>query len=495
MPHRIAISTLNASTVDILNVIRANAGGEYQSMVPKIRQATEIPKVGEVVYGYPAVANKFLNTLLNRIALVLVRSATFNNPYADLKKGYLEFGETVEESFVGMAKAREFSAEKAAAREFKRSLPDVRTAFHIMNWRVQYPVSIQDMDLYQAFTALNGVQDMIAKITRGVYTGADYDEFLLFKYMIIKAVTKGMAYPIEVADMDFNNQAVAFRGYSNLLMFMNPNYNAAGVHTVTPRDDQYIFMDALYNASFDVNVLASAFNMDKATFMGHLKLIDTWDTFDNKRFDEIMQNTDMIEPVTEEELAFMKRVKAVIADREFFQVYDNQNKFTEKYVASGEYWNYFYNTWKTVSPSPFSNIIVFLTPEVQSTSVLVTKPSTQNAKAAVETPQATNEITLPASFTATVTEKAQDDDATVLALGVQNDDPNLIEDRILFSQGESATTQGVGVQPYGALLFGKDSTSASVTLTASVLGQTYQGATPITTALKVGDTVTFNKQG
>ena len=47
---------------------------------------------------------------------------------------------------VNLVKAREFSVEKAADREFKRSIPDVRAAMHIMNYRVQYPVTIQDQD-------------------------------------------------------------------------------------------------------------------------------------------------------------------------------------------------------------------------------------------------------------------------------------------------------------------------------------------------------------
>ena len=34
MPKRIAMSTLNASTVDILNTIRANASSAYQNQVP-----------------------------------------------------------------------------------------------------------------------------------------------------------------------------------------------------------------------------------------------------------------------------------------------------------------------------------------------------------------------------------------------------------------------------------------------------------------------------
>ena len=136
MPKRIAVTSLNARTIDILNTIRANASAEYQSLVPEITSENDIPRVGEVLYGYPAMANQFINALVNRIAAVRVKSATFNNAYAELKKGYLEFGETGEEVFVNIAKAREFSAEKAEAREFNRTLPDVRSAFHTMNWRL-----------------------------------------------------------------------------------------------------------------------------------------------------------------------------------------------------------------------------------------------------------------------------------------------------------------------------------------------------------------------
>ena len=108
MPRRIAMSTLNASTLDILNTIRENASQAYQASVPSISDVRDIPKVGEALWGYPNLANEFLSALINRIASVRVKSATFNNAYAQLKKGYLEFGETVEEVFVQIAKAREF---------------------------------------------------------------------------------------------------------------------------------------------------------------------------------------------------------------------------------------------------------------------------------------------------------------------------------------------------------------------------------------------------
>ena len=43
MPRKVAVSNLQASTVDILNVIRANASAAYQANVPSITTATEVP--------------------------------------------------------------------------------------------------------------------------------------------------------------------------------------------------------------------------------------------------------------------------------------------------------------------------------------------------------------------------------------------------------------------------------------------------------------------
>ena len=353
MAKRIANSVLNASTIDIMNVIRANATYDYQQSVPVVTKSEDVPKVGEIIYGQPAFANQFLNALINRIATVRMQSATFNNPYSRLKKGYLEFGETVEDIFVAIANVVEFSAEKASAREFKRTFPDVKSAFHTMNWRAVYPVTIQDEDLKQAFLSVSGVQSLIAKIVDSVYTAAEYDEFLLFKYLLIKAIAHGQMNPVSIGTgADLKEAAVEFRGTSNILPFISADNNVAGVKTNTPKDRQVIFMDAKFNAQFDVNVLASAFNMDKADFMGSLYIIDNWTQFDNDRFSVIRANSTGIEEVTAEELELLANVKAVIVDENWFQVYDNNNKFTEKYVASGLYWNYFYHTWKTVSSSP-----------------------------------------------------------------------------------------------------------------------------------------------
>ena len=464
MPKRIAISKLNATTLDILNTIRANGSYEYQSMVPHIEHDSEIPRVGEVLYGYPALANQFINALVNRIALVRMKSATFNNAYSELKKGYLEYGESVEEVFVEICKAREFSAEKAHAREFKRNVPDVRTAFHVMNWRVQYPITIQDDDLHQAFLTVNGVQDLIAKIIEMVYNAAEYDEYLLFKYLMIKSIAHGKMKPVSIGNGSMNEAAVAFRGTSNMLTFMKTEYNASGVHTTTPKSDQYIFMDAMYNASYDVNVLSAAFNMDKADFMGKLKLIDDWTSFDNDRFSVITENSDMIEPITADELALMRDVKAVLVDGEWFQVYDNNNKFTEVYVSSGLYWNYNYNVWKTVSSSPFSNAVVFVADGAN--------------------------IAVPESVNVTITDKSVSDTATVFTLSVE-DTTTLAPTECVFVQTEDATKAGVAVHKYGAVILPNN--AENVTFVAEIGGSTFTATEVCNKEANVGDVFELKK--
>lgn len=466
MAKRVSVSTLNASTIDILNVIRQNAGYDYQQTVPKVTKATDIPIVGEVIYGTPALANQFINALVNRIALVRVKSATFNNPYSRLKKGYLEFGETIEEIFVGLATAVDFDPEKAEAREFKRTIPDVKSAFHVMNYRTMYPVTIQDDDLKQAFLSIDGVQNLIAKVVDAVYTAAEYDEFLLFKYMLIKGITSGKMYPQAVGTTDLKESAVAFRGASNLITFIKKEFNEAGVQNNTPKNRQIIFMDTHFNAQFDVNVLASAFNMDKADFMGSLHLIDDWTTFDNDRFSVIRANSTGIEEVTDEELAIMKGVKAVLIDEEWFQVYDNNNKFTETYVSSGLYWNYFYHTWKTVSYSPFANAIVFC-----DNSVIKE---------------------LPATLTAHVKAKDECKEATMLTIDVDGF-TSLQRENVTFLQTPELTSAGISVQPYGVYTIPADKHATEITIKFSVGDTVYTGSTTILPATNVDATVTCNK--
>ena len=475
MARKLAQSTLQASTIDIINVIRQNASAEYQNKVPEVNEIDDIVKVGQIIYGTPAFANQFVNSLVNRIAFTLMESATFNNPYAMLKKGYIDFGETIEDIFVNIAQVVEYDPNKAKSREFARTFPDVRTAFYKLNWRVMYPITVQNEDLKMAFMSVDGVSDLITKIIDSITRAYEYDEFLLFKYLIIKAVTQGKMYPVAVDNTELKNYATAFKSVRNKLQFMRDEYNEAGVKNNTDMSNLCIFLDADFDASFDVNVLASAFNMDKTDFIGRRFLIDDWTTFDNDRWNTIRENTvnslggdstGVIDTVTDAELQIMQKVHGIVIDERWFQVYDNLTVMKEKDVASGLYWNYFYHSWKTVAHSPFANAVVF----VEDTAT----------------------ISALASFTLTVSDVSKVGTATVVNM-VLSEPTTLQLTSINFTQTEDMTEDGVAVQKYGSYIVPKTALTNSYDLVATIGKTSYTASSTGVGALAVGDTVTFTK--
>ena len=468
MARIIAKTKLDARSIDILNVIRNNASYAYQKDVPKIEKEQDIPKVGEILFGNPTHSNEFIHALINRIALVRVQSATFNNPYKHLKKGYLEFGETVEDIFVGIIKAVKYDAEKASGREFKRTLPNVQSVFHVTNWKVMYPITIEKQALRRAFTSAEGVTNLITSIIDQVYQSAEYDEYLLFKYLLIKAISHGKVYPQPIDTTDMNSVAVAFRGKSNLLPIdMTGRFNETHVQNNTPIDRQCIFMDADFNAKFDVEVLASAFNMNKADFIGRLHLIDDFSSFDNERFEAIREESAGLEEVTKDELALMKNVKGVLVDEDWFQVYDNLLEFDETQVGSGLYWNYWLHCWKTISYSPFANAIVF----VDSAATIV-KPSSINVE---------------------ITGKDTSEVGTIFTLNVNDDTATLAPNSVNFVQTETLTKEGIAVQKYGAIVIPSTKAASEITLVADLDGTDYTAVSTITAASAVGATVVLNR--
>ncbi len=475
-----AKTSLQGRTIDILNIIRNNASPEYQASIPAISDAADIPAVGQAIVGNPTRSNEFIDALVNRIALVVIRSATFRNPFEMLKKGYLEFGESVEEIFIGLANVYEYSAEKAAAREFKRYGSEAHSAFHLLNWKVMYPVTIEKETLKRAFLSVSGVEEMITRLINAIYTAAAYDEYLLFKYLIIKGVTAGQIKPIGFDDTDMKNAAVAFRGTSNAFTFISRDNNFAHVQNNAPKDRQYIFMDSQFNASFDVNVLSEAFNMDKADFMGRLLLVDSWTTFDNDRWDVIRANSDMVEEVTSAELALMADVKAVLVDEEYFQIYDSVSEMEDQKVASGLYWNYFYHNWKIVSVSPYHNAVAFVA----------------------------DTITPITGMGFVVTSIVQGEKSTIYLLE-QDPDAALSDQSFVFIQDQTLTAAGIAVNKYGAITvpIGYDDEEA-LTLKLQVVGANGAAATlegtlqiaahasegegdPAIAAVAVGDKIEF----
>lgn len=370
------VVTLTNSSIDILNVIRENASQNYKDYVPKATaDADAIRQIGAVIMDYPNLQNEFLSALVNRIGRVLITSKMYSNPWAMFKKGLLEFGETIEEIFVNIAKPFQFDQAVAESEVFKREIPDVRAAFHIMNYQKFYKASISNDQLRQAFLSWEGITDLIAKIVDAMYTGANYDEFLTMKYLLARHILDGHMYPVQIPTVSTENMKTIvsdIKGISNAMEFLSTEYNLTGVATHTPKADQYMLINSKFDAVMDVEVLASAFNMEKAEFLGKRVLVDSFGKLDIARLAELFKDDPTYIEPTSDELTALDKIPAVIVDKDWFMIFDNYQNFTEQYNGQGLYWNYWYHVWKTFSVSPFANNALFIPGTPSVTSVTVT---------------------------------------------------------------------------------------------------------------------------
>lgn len=379
MPNKPSLVTLTNSSVDVLNAIRNSATMNYQNYVPiATEDADSVRAIGAIIMDNVSLQNEFINALINRIGRVIVTSKLYDNPWASFKKGILDFGETIEEIFVEIANVQQYDPSVAEQQFARREIPNIKSAFHILNYKKFYKSTIQNNSLRQAFMSWDGITDLIAKITESMYTAANYDEFLVMKYMVARKILDGRMYVQEVPEITSGNMTDIvsnIKGVSNALTFMTTKYNAAGVHTYTNKERQYLLVNSKFEAQMNVEVLAAAFNMDKAEFAGHMVLVDSFGNMDTARLAELFANDPNYEEISTTELEALDAIPAVLVDRDWFMVYDNLVQFDEMYIGEGMYWQYWLHLWKTFSVSPFANAITFV-PAVPSVTSVTVSPAT-----------------------------------------------------------------------------------------------------------------------
>lgn len=377
MPVKPHIKTLTNSSVDILNAIRNSSTTNYKEYVPiATPNAESLREIGTIIMDSPNLQNEFLNALVNRIGRVIVTSKLYDNPLKMFKKGILEFGETIEEIFVNIAKPFQYDTSTSEQTVFKREMPDVRSSFHIMNYQKYYKVTIQNEQLRQAFLSWDGITNLIAKITESMYTSANYDEFQVIKYLLAKHIINGTMHTETIPDnLALDKKVSAIKAISNRFTFPRSDYNLAGVVNQTLKDNQYILVNADFEAEMNVEVLSTAFNMDKAEFIGHEVLVDGFGDIDIDRLNKLFEGDNTYTELSQDELDALNKIPAVLVDENFFMIFDNLIKFTEIYNGEGLYWNYWLHTWKTFSVSPFANNTVFV-PAIPTVTGVTVSPST-----------------------------------------------------------------------------------------------------------------------
>lgn len=107
-----------------------------------------------------------------------------------LKKGMLDYGETIEEVYTSLAKAKIYDPESAETDFMKREMPDVQSIFHKIDYKNLFKVTVQRRDLERAFLSADGVYNLVSDIVSSLYSGMEYDEFITMKQLIVEYAKK-----------------------------------------------------------------------------------------------------------------------------------------------------------------------------------------------------------------------------------------------------------------------------------------------------------------
>lgn len=369
----------NAAIGIINSVIGSDAtfGG-----TPLIENTTQSMKEAwSVISGYEPRLNKFCNALVDRIGLTVMRMLTFTDPWKVFEKGNLPTGATVQEVYIAMQKATPFydstqaSTDDLLKGEFGSDPADVSSAFHAVNSRIKYKVTINREELETAFTSEANLSAFVQNVINQIYLPTEYDAFIMKKYLIHLLVKNNKIHKetITAVTTEATGKAAIkkMRATYAKMKYLSSNYNSAGVLMNTPEERLYCITTSDFDASVDVDVLASAFNMDKTNFMGHRIGVDSFALNANeiKRLEYLLTGNEGGEvvatggdktytKVTANDAA-LAGVAAIIVDKDFFQIYDKLNVMKSNELASTLDWNYFHHVWKVYSASPFANAVIF----------------------------------------------------------------------------------------------------------------------------------------
>lgn len=390
-----------ANMQNILDTIRAKASTEYQERVPATTQAsiTDIGNVLTDASNYQPIQNEFLKALVNRIAFSVIINKTAKNPLAVLKKGTIPLGSDIQEIFTNMAKDTGY--DRTGSKLLTVTTPDTKVLYYRLNREGQYPVTIYQSDLKRAFTSYGELESFMSSIITSLYSGDNYDEFVLMKSTFANALEKNHVVKANVSHVkdEATGKALvkAIKKASKAFTFPSSAFNkyydnrptedtGRPVTTWTPIDDQVLIIRADVMTDIDVDVLAAAFNMDKVKFMGQVLEVDSFGAADN--------------------------CLAILCDKAFIKVYDTLNMMSDFFNPQGLYYNYWYNHHQAYGYSLFANAVAFLC-EDEAITLNNSTLTFANKDAATQTLTAT---TTPAE--ATVAWISSDETVATVADGV-----------------------------------------------------------------------------
>ena len=348
--------TLNGGA-KIYNAVVAN--DETLKILPRATN-NNIGDISNILFNdsYQPQLNQFVNNLINRIALTIIRNKSYNNPLAVFKKGSIPLGTDIQDVFTNPANAEQYELSDLAMQKLLTITdPDTHVAYYRRNRQDMYTKTISREALQGAFESWDNFEGYVASITNSLYSGNYISEFNYTKDLIDgafdngKIITKVVTNPTDEASSNAFLKEV--KTVYDMMTFPSSEYNAYSkfsgakgtITTWTEPGRIVLIVRADVMNTIDVDALARAFNIDKASFMGRIYKVDKF------------RNENLL---------------GVICDEAFLQIYDNVFRFDEFYNARVMAWNQYLHAWSVFAICPFANAVAICTKEpVEVTNITI----------------------------------------------------------------------------------------------------------------------------
>ena len=341
----------------------------YQTQIPLVDDYTSSQVYGQSLLNLPSdLRNKFIQSLVNRIAYTRFMMDYFENPLRELAGDDLPLGAIGQEIYVNPARGRVYDINDFAGLLVKYE-SDIKAEYTEINFDVQYPVTIIRKELEKAFVSWGDFESFLMGISTSLYNGAYIDDYKYTKKLITNAY-RNNAVQMEVFNISATPTKTELLGLTSRLRelylnFLTPStkYNAwakvggygRSIVSWSKPENIVVFVPNKMASILDVNVLARAFNIDKAELVGRVYYVEDFDIIDDNGV-VVYDGSNIL---------------AMICDRRWFKIREKDMFMDEFYNANNRSWQSYLNVIKSFNYSLFANafMLVKAIPEINISSM------------------------------------------------------------------------------------------------------------------------------
>ncbi len=413
----------------------------YQTQIPLVDDYTSSQVYGQSLLNLPSdMRNKFIQSLVNRIAYTRFTMDYFENPLRGLAGDDLPLGAIGQNIYVNPARGRVYDINDFAGLLVKYE-SDVKAEYTEINFDVQYPVTIIRKELEKAFVSWGDFESFLMGISTSLYNGAYIDDYKYTKRLITNAYTNNA---VQMETISFAGatptkaelESLTSRLRQAYLDFMVPStkYNAwakvggygRAIVSWSKPEDIVVFVSNKMASILDVQVLASAFNMDKADLIGRVYYVEDFDIVGD-------DGTVVVDG---------SKIVALICDRRWFKIREKDMFMDEFYNANNRSWQSYLSVIKSYNYSLFANALMLVTelPTIATSSMSFETPA---MTIDVNEEKVNALITVPFNATETVNFTSSDTLETYVKI-------TKVDNKHVKVEGVSATGSAVTITATGA---------------------------------------------